>query len=58
LLHIIDGIVALDPSWVYWAFAMERFCGRLQWNIRNRLFPYANLDTFVVADARLKQLGL
>ncbi|EKM52732.1 uncharacterized protein PHACADRAFT_101119 [Phanerochaete carnosa HHB-10118-sp] len=58
LLHIFDGIVALGPSWVYWAFAMERFCGRLQRNIRNRQFPCANLATFVVADARLKQLGL
>lgn len=36
---------------------MERYCGRLQRCIKSRRFPFANIDTFVVADARLKQLG-
>ncbi|EKM58760.1 uncharacterized protein PHACADRAFT_191103 [Phanerochaete carnosa HHB-10118-sp] len=35
LLHIFDDIVALGPSWIYWVFAMEQFCGRLQQNIQN-----------------------
>lgn len=48
----------MGPAWAYWAFPMERYCGRLQRCIRSRRFPFANIDTFVVADARLKQLGL
>lgn len=37
---------------------MERFCGRVQRSIKTRRFPFASIDAFVVADARLKQLGL
>lgn len=29
LLHIADGIKLMGPVWVYWAFAMERSCGKL-----------------------------
>lgn len=58
LLHVADSIEAVGPAWAYWAFPMERFCGRLQRCIKSRRFPFANIDTFVVADARLKQLGL
>lgn len=58
MLHIADSIEAMGPVWAYWAFPMERFCGRLQPHIRSRRFPFANIDTFVVADARLAHLGL
>ncbi|KAI0758390.1 hypothetical protein BC629DRAFT_1659586, partial [Irpex lacteus] len=57
LLHVADSIETIGPVWAYWAFPMERYCGRLQRCIKSRRFPFANIDTFVVADARLKQLG-
>ncbi|KAJ7780776.1 hypothetical protein DFH07DRAFT_865227 [Mycena maculata] len=53
LLHIADGIVAAGPIWAYWAFPMERFCGRLQPCIKSRRFPFASIDGHVVAMAQL-----
>ncbi|KAJ7029445.1 hypothetical protein C8F04DRAFT_962791 [Mycena alexandri] len=53
LLHIVDGIVAVGPVWAYWAFPMERFCGRLQPCIKSRRFPFASIDGHVVATAQL-----
>ncbi|KAF6765784.1 hypothetical protein DFP72DRAFT_206832 [Ephemerocybe angulata] len=54
LLHIAEYIALLGPVWVYWAFPMERFCGRLGRMIKSRRFPYANLDNQVFAQAQLK----
>ncbi|KAJ7131920.1 hypothetical protein C8R46DRAFT_924112 [Mycena filopes] len=53
LLHIADGIEATGPVWAYWAFPMERFCGRLQPCIKSRRFPFASIDGHVVAMAQL-----
>ncbi|KAJ6592451.1 hypothetical protein B0H19DRAFT_1204792 [Mycena capillaripes] len=53
LLHIADGIEAAGPVWAYWAFPMERFCGRLQPCIKSRRFPFASIDGHVVAMAQL-----
>ncbi|KAJ6540310.1 hypothetical protein B0H19DRAFT_1036237 [Mycena capillaripes] len=53
LLHIADGIEAAGPIWAYWAFPMERFCGRLQPCIKSRRFPFASIDGHVVAMAQL-----
>jgi hypothetical protein len=53
LLHIADGIEAAGPVWAYWAFPMERFCGRLQPCIKSRRFPFASIDGHVVATAQL-----
>ena len=58
LLHIADGIDACGPVWAYWAFPMERYCGRLQRAIRSRRFPWSNLDEHVLATAQIKQVGL
>ena len=58
LLHIADGIEFLGPVWTYWAFPMERFCGRTQRHITSRRYPYASIDTHVVAEARLSHLGM
>ncbi|KAJ2924138.1 hypothetical protein H1R20_g12962, partial [Candolleomyces eurysporus] len=52
LLHIADGIEFMGPVWVYWAFAMERFCGKLARAIKSRRFPFANLDNQVLAQAQ------
>lgn len=56
LLHIADSIKAMGPVWCYWAFPMERYCGRLQPAIRSRRFPYASIDRYVVEDAQLTQI--
>ncbi|KAI5822604.1 hypothetical protein K523DRAFT_318073 [Schizophyllum commune Tattone D] len=56
LLHIADGIVAMGPVWTYWAFPMERYCGRLQRVIRSRRYPWSNLDAHILATAQLAQL--
>ncbi|KAJ3501992.1 hypothetical protein NLJ89_g9087 [Agrocybe chaxingu] len=58
LLHIADSIEALGPVWCYWAFPMERYCGKLQPALRSRRFPYASLDQYVVEDAQLTQIKL
>ncbi|TEB21776.1 hypothetical protein FA13DRAFT_1757476 [Coprinellus micaceus] len=44
LLHIADGIEAMGPVWAYWAFALERFCGKLGRTIKSRRSPWKNLD--------------
>ncbi|KAF5315316.1 hypothetical protein D9619_007521 [Psilocybe cf. subviscida] len=56
LLHIASGIRTMGPVWCYWAFPMERYCGKLQWAIRSRRFPYPSLDRFVTEDAQLTQI--
>ncbi|KAL1701990.1 hypothetical protein EV121DRAFT_282211 [Schizophyllum commune] len=58
LLHIADSIETMGPVWTYWAFPMERYCGRLQRAIRSRRFPWSNLDEHVLATAQIKQVGL
>ncbi|TRM55459.1 hypothetical protein BD626DRAFT_358155, partial [Schizophyllum amplum] len=58
LLHIADSIEAMGPVWAYWAFPMERYCGRLQTGLRNRRFPWSSLNEYVIAAARLDQVKL
>lgn len=48
----------MGPVWCYWAFPTERYCGALQPAIRNRRYPYASLDRFVLEDAQLTQIGM
>ncbi|KAL1728391.1 hypothetical protein EV714DRAFT_215252 [Schizophyllum commune] len=58
LLHIADSIEAMGPVWTYWAFPMERYCGRLQRAIRSRRFPWSNLDEHILASAQLAHLKM
>lgn len=58
LLHVADSIEAMGPAWAYWAFPTERFCGILQRHVKNRRYPFASLDTFAVASARLSHIGV
>jgi len=44
--------------WCYWAFPMERHCGRLKIAIHSRRFPYASLDRYVLEDAQLTQIKI
>jgi Transposase family tnp2 len=56
LLHIADGIKAMGPVWAYWAFPMERFCGKLLRCIKSRRHPFANLDSYITAVTQLTQI--
>jgi hypothetical protein len=56
LLHIADSIEALGPVWCYWAFPMERYCGKLSPAIRSHRFPFASLDRYIVEEAQLAQI--
>ncbi|KAJ8456982.1 hypothetical protein ONZ45_g18499 [Pleurotus djamor] len=56
LLHIADGITEMGPVWAYWAFPMERYCGKLQRGIKSRRFPFASLDNFVLYHAQLSHI--
>lgn len=58
LLHITDSIRVMGPVWCYWAYPMERYCGRLQLAIQSRRFPYKSLDRYVVESAQLVQVKL
>ncbi|KAJ3001434.1 hypothetical protein NUW54_g6423 [Trametes sanguinea] len=58
LLHIVHGIRYAGPIWVYWAFVMERFCGRLLPAIKSRRFPWNNLDNYLEMDAILSHLRI
>ena len=56
LLHIADAIEAAGPVWVYWAFAMERYCGFLKRDgIQNRRKPFESLDIRVRHVAQLNR---
>ena len=35
---------------------MERYCNRLKPAIRNRRFPYATIDRYILEDAQLTQI--
>ncbi|KZV89279.1 hypothetical protein EXIGLDRAFT_796478 [Exidia glandulosa HHB12029] len=54
LLHIADCIEMQGPVWVYWAFVMERHCGRIVRAVRSRKHPWASLNNFVLAEAQLE----
>lgn len=56
LLHIADGIEAMGPVWAYWAFLMERFCGKLLRCIKSRRHPFANIDSYIMAVGQLDQI--
>lgn len=58
LLHIADFIEAIGPVWACWAFPMERFCGKLLTKIRNRRFPWSNIDAYLLGAAQLSQIKL
>jgi hypothetical protein len=46
----------MGPVWTYWAFPMERFCGKLLRSIKSRRHPFANLDSYITAVAQLDQI--
>lgn len=46
----------MGPVWAYWAFPMERFCGKLLRCIKSRRHPFANIDSYITAVAQLDQI--
>jgi hypothetical protein len=58
LLHIAPTIRAIGPVWTYWAFPMERHCGDILQHVRNRRFPYVNINKYVTSRTHLTQIML
>jgi hypothetical protein len=58
LLHVADTIETIGPVWTWWSFPIERQCGRFQQKIKSRRHPFANLDNFLLEDAKLKQITM
>ncbi|KZT51681.1 hypothetical protein CALCODRAFT_487736, partial [Calocera cornea HHB12733] len=56
VLHVADCIESAGPVWAYWAFGMERFCGKLQRCITGRRNPYLGIDRFLLHRAQWQQL--
>ncbi|KAH6903787.1 hypothetical protein BKA70DRAFT_1299413 [Coprinopsis sp. MPI-PUGE-AT-0042] len=56
LLHIADCIDEMGPVWCYWAFPMERFCGKLGRCIKSRRYPFANLDSYLTAYTQIQEV--
>jgi hypothetical protein len=46
----------MGPPWAYWAFPMERFCGKIMRCIKSRRHPFANIDSHITAIAQLDQI--
>jgi hypothetical protein len=44
LLHVAESIENCGPTWCYWQFPMERFCGMMLPLIHSKLNPYINLS--------------
>jgi hypothetical protein len=58
LLHIADSIENAGPVWTYWAFPMERFCGRLKQAVSSRRFPWSRIDNHVTSIAHLDAIRM
>ncbi|KAJ7218476.1 hypothetical protein GGX14DRAFT_533319 [Mycena pura] len=56
LLHIAPSIRIVGPSWCYWAYPMERFCGSLLPAIKSRRYPWASIDRRILELAQLFQI--
>ncbi|KAJ8090928.1 hypothetical protein PM082_024852 [Marasmius tenuissimus] len=56
LLHIVDGLEWVGPVWTYWAFPMERYCGRLQPAIKSRHHPFAAINNYITSFAQLSHI--
>jgi hypothetical protein len=46
----------MGPSWCYWAYPMERFCGSLLPAIKSRRYPWASIDRRILELAQLFQI--
>ncbi|KAJ7085256.1 hypothetical protein C8R44DRAFT_836380 [Mycena epipterygia] len=56
LLHIAASIRIMGPSWCYWAYPMERFCGSLLPAIKSRRYPWASIDRRILELTQLFQI--
>ncbi|KAF8268206.1 hypothetical protein EI94DRAFT_1916289 [Lactarius quietus] len=56
LLHIANSIKTCRPVWCYWAFPIEHYCNRVKPAIRNRWFPYATINRYILEDVQLTQV--
>ena len=56
MLHIPDDIWSHGPSWVYWCFVMERFCGSLLPSIKSRSNPYPSMTKRMIEGTQMSQI--
>lgn len=56
MLHIPDDIRSHGPSWVYWCFVMERYCGSLLPSIKSRSNPYPSLTKRMLEGVQVSQV--
>ena len=56
MLHLPDDIRSHGPSWVYWCFVMERFCGSLLPSIKSRSNPYPSITKRTMESVQVAQI--
>jgi len=56
MLHIPDDIRSHGPSWVYWCFVMERYCGSLLPSIKSRSNPYPSMTKRMLEGIQMSQI--
>lgn len=56
MLHLADDVRNMGPSWVYWCFVMERYCGSLLPGIKSRSNPYPTIAKRMLEAAQLSQI--
>ena len=58
LLHLAQDIRQAGPVWCYWAFPMERFCGKLSASAKSRRWPYRSLSYRICDMEHLNQIKI
>ena len=56
MLHLADDVRSHGPSWVYWCFVMERFCGSLLPSIKSRSNPYPSITKRMMESVQVAQI--
>jgi hypothetical protein len=56
MLHLVDNIRSYGPSWVYWCFVIERFCGSLFSDIKSYSNLYPSMTKRMIEGAQVSQI--
>jgi len=56
MLHVPDDIRSHGPSWVYWCFVMERYCGSLLPSIKSRSNPYPSMTKRILEGVQVSHI--
>ena len=58
LLHIANDIRVCGPMWASWTFYLERYCGKLQEALHSRVYPWSNLNSWILRTSYLQTLAV